>query len=250
MIQIETIKETKEQSYTTKQYLISAIIMVVLGGIIFSNPSSVIKFISYVLAVLSIGYGCFRIYSYTKLNNKNDDLKYMLLASGIIFILIGILLIVFSNAIEVIIRITLGILINIGGSDPDKRFELKVHIEFRVGAKLDLIAEGGLYGGIAKVVGGIEGTLFDANVGLRLYVYILDGFHEIYINLSINAIKIRGYAETEIDIYIYKSKLVLFEKEFGLKVPLLNMYYYLKVDFWGQVLESEKDSKTISDYMR
>ena len=152
--------------------------------------------------------------------------------------------------VSIYFRITLGILINIGGSDPDKRFELKVHIEFRVGAKLDLIAEGGLYGGIAKVVGGIEGTLFDANVGLRLYVYILDGFHEIYINLSINAIKIRGYAETEIDIYIYKSKLVLFEKEFGLKVPLLNMYYYLKVDFWGQVLESEKDSKTISDYMR
>ena len=115
MIQIETIKETKEQSYTTKQYLISAIIMVVLGGIIFSNPSSVIKFISYVLAVLSIGYGCFRIYSYTKLNNKNDDLKYMLLASGLIFILIGILLIVFSNAIEVIIRITLGIWILFSG---------------------------------------------------------------------------------------------------------------------------------------
>lgn len=108
---------------------------------------------------------------------------------------------------------------------------MKVHIEFRVGAKLDLFAEGGLYGGIAKVVGGIEGTIFDANVGLRLYIYILDGFHEIYINFSINAIKIRGYAETEVDIWFYKAKLVLFEKEFGLKVLLLNMYYYLKVEF-------------------
>ena len=115
MIQIETIKETKEQSYTSKQYLISAIVMVVLGGIIFSNPSSVIKFISYVLAVISIVYGAVRIYSYMKISKKNDELKYMLLASGIIFIIIGILLIIFSSAIEVIIRITLGIWILFSG---------------------------------------------------------------------------------------------------------------------------------------
>lgn len=109
MIQISEIKETKEKSYTTKEYLLSAIIMVVIGSLIFAKPDSVIKFISYILAGISIVYGLARIVSYIKIDNSNNDIKYMLLASGIIFIVIGILLIIFSGAIEVIIRITLGI---------------------------------------------------------------------------------------------------------------------------------------------
>ena len=109
MIQISEIKETKEKSYTTKEYLLSAIIMVVIGSLIFAKPDSVIKFISYILAGISIVCGLARIVSYIKIDNSNNDIKYMLLASGIIFIVIGILLIIFSGAIEVIIRITLGI---------------------------------------------------------------------------------------------------------------------------------------------
>ncbi len=115
MIKIEEIKETKEKSYTEKNYLISAIIMIVVGALIFSNPANVIKFISYILALASFIYGIIRISNYLKLKDNSNEAKYMLLASGIIFFIIAILLVVFSSAIEILIRITMGIWILFSG---------------------------------------------------------------------------------------------------------------------------------------
>ena len=112
---IETIIETKKTSYTSTKYLLSAIIMIVIGSLIFSNPSVVVKFISYVLAILSAIYGLVKIKDYFKMDKVNNEIRYMQLASGIIFIIIAILLVIFSSAIEVIIRITMGIWILFSG---------------------------------------------------------------------------------------------------------------------------------------
>ena len=147
-------------------------------------------------------------------------------------------------------KMNIGLLIDMGNTEDGFKVKIKINVEFRIGAKVDLVTELGLYGGIAKVYGGFEGTILDANVGFRFMMHIFDGYFEIYINLSVNAFQCRLYVETAVNLFVYEAKAVLYDKKFGLEVPLLNAYSYIKISFYGQVLDSNKDCKTISDFIR
>lgn len=81
-------------------------------------------------------------------------------------------------------------------------------------------------------------------------LHIFDKFYEIYINLSINAFQCRYYVEAAVNLFIYKTKAVLIDEKFGLEVPLLNVYSYVKKDFNGQLLASKKDCESIRDFTR
>ena len=152
--------------------------------------------------------------------------------------------------VSIYFRTILGLIIDMGNFGDDFEIKLKIKLEFRIGAKLDLVAELGLYAGIASVYGGVEGTFFDANVGFRFMLHIFDKFYEIYINLSINAFQCRYYVEAAVNLFIYKTKAVLIDEKFGLEVPLLNVYSYVKKDFNGQLLASKKDCESIRDFTR
>jgi hypothetical protein len=139
-------------------------------------------------------------------------------------------------------KIVIGLQISFSAeNNKDPEFVIKPYTELSVGAKIDGIAEGGLYGGIASIYGGLSGTLIDAKLQGKLYVYVLKAYIDDLISLSIYALQFRVYVESEIKILWWTNKIVLLEYTFGLKKPLLNLYFYVRKNFQLQVIEGDKN---------
>lgn len=98
----------KEKNYSNVTSLISAIILFIVGSIIFTKPNEVIKFIAYVLGGIFSLIGIFKtgFYYYKKEKNKNPSIKDLTI--GGIALILGFILIIFSSAIEALIRIIMG----------------------------------------------------------------------------------------------------------------------------------------------
>ena len=114
-------------------------------------------------------------------------------------------------------------------------------IKFDLEFKIDAVTEGGLYAEIANAYGGVSGTLLSADIAVRLFFLLLVNQVELFINLSINTFRFRVYVESTLKILIFKKKYVLVEKYYGRYIPLLNMYFYVKFDKQGQIMDSDKD---------
>ncbi len=98
----------KNKNYSNISTLISAIIFFIIGSIIFSNPNSTVKFISYVLGGSFSIVGLFKIISYYLGKKKEKGVSIKDLSIGIIAFICGLVLIIFSNAIEVLTRVIMG----------------------------------------------------------------------------------------------------------------------------------------------
>ncbi len=99
----------KEKSYSNVTSLISAIIFFIIGSIIFTNPNSTIKFISYVLGSCFSIIGLFKIWSYYRAKKKEEEEAYLRnLSVGLLALIAGIVLIIFSNTVEALVRIIMG----------------------------------------------------------------------------------------------------------------------------------------------
>jgi len=139
-------------------------------------------------------------------------------------------------------RFVVGLMISFS-LDKENGFGVEVmfNVEVYFGLKLDIVGEIGLYGGIASIYGGISGTLLDAKFQMKIHLYFVGGYVDAFMSLSINALQFRAYVETQVKILWWKVKVVLLEKTFGLKQPLLNIFIYTRKDWSGQRLEGDKN---------
>ena len=94
--------------YSNDTSLISSILFLIFGIILFTNPSGILNFLSYIVGGILIVIGVFNILSYRKLLKKlNIEYKSKLIV-GIILIIFGLFVILFSSLIEMTIILICG----------------------------------------------------------------------------------------------------------------------------------------------
>ena len=94
--------------YSNDTSLVSSILFLIFVFILFTNPSGILDFVSYIIGGILIIIGIFKILSYRKtLKKLNIDQKYKLI-SGVILIIFGLFVILFSSLIEMTIRLICG----------------------------------------------------------------------------------------------------------------------------------------------
>lgn len=94
--------------------LVSSIIFAILGIILIMKPEGTIKVVSYILGIMFILVGIYKIVSYFVGKGKYDLFNYDI-AYGIIAVILGIVTIVYSSTIGAIFRILIGIWIIYSG---------------------------------------------------------------------------------------------------------------------------------------
>lgn len=88
--------------------LVASILLLILGVILISNPGGVVKFITYILGGVIIIIGIAKIISYLKIKKNMNIQNTNDFIIGIISIIIGIVIIFCSSAIEFVIRLSMG----------------------------------------------------------------------------------------------------------------------------------------------
>lgn len=88
--------------------IITAILFLIIGVLLFSNPDGVIKFISYVIGALFIITGIVKLFSYYRMSKKMNITNNGDLILGIIAIIIGLVVIICLSAIAFIINFAIG----------------------------------------------------------------------------------------------------------------------------------------------
>ena len=83
--------------------LVASILLLILGVILISNPGGVVKFITYILGGVIIIIGIAKIISYLKIKKNMNIQNTNDFIIGIISIIIGIIIIFCSSAIEFVI---------------------------------------------------------------------------------------------------------------------------------------------------
>lgn len=169
----------KIANYKEQSSLINAIIFLVLGIILFTNPGGIVKFISYFIGGALIIPGIFNILSYKKTLKKLNIEEKSKLVSGIILIILGLISIIFSSFIEGAVRLICGCFI--------------------------------LYSGITKLINTINNKGEKLSFIVSLCISILMILCGFYVVLTANLIfKFIGlfvliYAVMEITSYIFNS---------------------------------------------
>ena len=94
--------------YSNDTSLISSILFLIFGIILFTNPSGILNFISYIVGGILIIIGIFNILSYRRtLKKLNIEQKYKLVI-GVILIIFGLFVMLFSSLIEMTFRLICG----------------------------------------------------------------------------------------------------------------------------------------------
>ena len=124
-------------------------------------------------------------------------------------------------------------------------YSLAIYLNFEVsgGLKLDVVGEIGIGCWLARFYGGISGTLVEAKVGITFNIHLNKNQLDLHITLTVYTLKFRVYVETEVKLVFYTIKKVFFEKEFGIKEPVLEAYYYIIFNWYGEKLASDKGFK-------
>lgn len=91
-----------------KNSLLNSILFLIFGIILFTNPNGIVKFLSYITGFVLILIGIINILSYVKVLKKLNIEQYGKLYSGIILIILGLVVILFSSFIETSIRLIFG----------------------------------------------------------------------------------------------------------------------------------------------
>ena len=117
------------------------------------------------------------------------------------------------------------------------------NFEVSGGLKLDVVGEIGIGCWLARFYGGISGTLVEAKVGITFNIHLNKNQLDLHITLTVYTLKFRVYVETEVKLVFYTIKKVFFEKEFGIKEPVLEAYYYIIFNWYGEKLASDKGFK-------
>lgn len=88
--------------------ILESIVFALLGLILIWHPDTTVKVISYVLGIAFIALGAYKLFNYLSAKGKYDFYNYDFLY-GIMAIIIGIVVIIYSTTIGSIFRIVIGI---------------------------------------------------------------------------------------------------------------------------------------------
>lgn len=92
-----------------KSSIISSIVFLIVGIMLFIKPDAVIKFVSYLFGGVMLAIGAYRTLSYYIQNKRTQVVNHNELAFGITAMILGILLIFLANTIEFLLRIVVGV---------------------------------------------------------------------------------------------------------------------------------------------
>lgn len=180
------------ESYSDIISLISSIIFLILGAIMFTRPDAIILFISYVIGGIMILIGSFKcIKNYLDIKKDNTiSSKEMLF--GIFLIVVGLVFIFLANVIEAIVRVVIGGWILFAGINRlINALRLnKKNTRFIVFLVLAIIL---IAAGLYTI---LEANLAFKTIGLMLMVY---SFIEI-IGYIVNRQNINNVSETIIEV--------------------------------------------------
>ena len=99
-------------------------------------------------------------------------------------------------------------------------------------------AEIGVYAGFASVCGGVEGTIFDARIGFKIYISIKDGYADLYIYFQLNSFLFKIFIEAQVKVVFWKIKIVLYENEFSfLDNPLFQCSFFVRFNWHEEYIE-------------
>ena len=105
------MKKIEVKTYNMGESLFNAILFFILGIILFTNPNGVVKFVIYILGAFSILIGIFKLLVYYQTAQFNPNKKEIV--NGMIYMIIGMITIicsiVFFDAIETVLRLTVSI---------------------------------------------------------------------------------------------------------------------------------------------
>ena len=88
--------------------LISSILFLVIGILLFLHPDGVVKFITYIVGSIFVGLGIIKVLSYYKIIKKENITNTSDIVLGIIAIDVGLTIILCSGAIEIATRLVIG----------------------------------------------------------------------------------------------------------------------------------------------
>lgn len=102
------LDKLKEKNYKDVSSLISGIIFFIIGSVIFANPDNLVTYIAYVIGGILLVISLIKIgvYNYKKGKDQSPSIKD--LGIGLIAFILGLLLVIFSSAVEALIRIIMG----------------------------------------------------------------------------------------------------------------------------------------------
>ena len=168
------------KSYRVNKTILMPIVLLILGILLFTNPSEVTKFFSYIVGISFVILGVTKIIRDNKRNNKtSSDLYYSL-----ILILIGLVFIFFRGYFEFLIRFIIGLFILINGLN-----KLAIGVNTMKASKSSL---SNLIVGFLLILVGLYmmfiGNLVFSTIGLIMIIYSLYELIE-YIILHLKKVK-------------------------------------------------------------
>lgn len=105
------MKVIKIKSYKTTNTLLTSIVLLILGILLFTNPSGMTRVLSYIIGGTFLVLGISKIIFDSKNSTSTSTDQYF----NIVMILIGLIFIIFSNAFELLVRLVMGIWILLSG---------------------------------------------------------------------------------------------------------------------------------------
>jgi len=94
--------------YSENSSLISSILFLVFGVILFTNPGGIVEFASYILGGLLIIIGTINFLSYRRTIKTLNIANQSSLISAIVLVILGIISIICSSVIETVVRLVVG----------------------------------------------------------------------------------------------------------------------------------------------
>jgi uncharacterized membrane protein HdeD (DUF308 family) len=146
--------------------ILTSVIFAIIGIIMIYNPTTIMMFISTILGVFFVIIGIIKLINYFIGKGNNSTLFSNDIAWGMIAIIIGLVIMVYSGAIESILRIMIGIWIIYSGF-------MRLTVSFRlknINTKLWVFV---LILAVAMIVGGIYVTFYPGALIVTLGVIIL-----------------------------------------------------------------------------
>lgn len=100
--------KTSIKNYSNIMSLISSILFLIIGAVIFTKPEIIILFISYVIGGMIIVIGLFKcIKNYLDIK-KDNTISSKEMVMGIILLIIGLTFILLAGVIEALVRLVIG----------------------------------------------------------------------------------------------------------------------------------------------
>ena len=144
---------------------IISFVLIFIGIILILKPVNTLNFISFILGVIVIGYGLYKILKYIKDKEQFEDNLYNNnLIIGIMIIIFGVILFMYTSIIESLLRIVIGLwmvynsLIKLIEARIFKDINKRMWLFFIISSIIAILA--GLYiilhsGAIIQIIGGI-----------------------------------------------------------------------------------------------